>query len=681
MPSVSSDARVIARAPGYAQRRTSVSIDGAGSVNNAEIKLPKEFRVTGKVTDPDGRPLEGAVVKSFMTSYHNKAATDARGIYVLKHLDPGRPRHSVFARHENFVESNANVATQGNEVRQDFQLGRGVRVSGRVIDADGKALEGASLYIGFSPSAYNRLDALAKDGGRFVFPVVGPGEQTLFAKRAGYAPIRTPILVPKGEDELSGIDVVLSRGRTISGRVITPDGKPAKGVRVSWRHQREYTSQTARLDAEGRFEGRHLPYNGVDAELWGERIERLNHNIADGKDDVRDLVITVQPSGMLAGRVVDARTGEPLRSFLVRIVSAKREQGDTWGSGYSATWSREGHRFSDTDGYWSTDDEQLTVGAPYGIEISAQGYATQTNRRILAEVTPKKDAVVFEMAPGATLVGTIIDGLTRKPIHRAVVKLFDEKNPIRIHNTDDVHGRKMATTNAAGHFTIADLPAQPVKLQITHPDYAPHEHGPVEVPSGTEVRAGEIALTTGGGIVGVVADDDGRPLPGASVEARAKGRTWQAKADAEGRFRIDKLAAGTYSVWRMLPDASGAGWRWVRATFRTNVTVKVGEATEVRLAPQGSATVRGTIVFEGELPDDLHIELVPQGESKAPHRWIAVKDKAFTARRVAPGAYLVRCNHHVRTSGSNRLRSWSGKLNIELVEGDVKNVELTVEQR
>lgn len=681
--SAGKDVRLTACAPGYASICGSARLSGPRSEARLDLKLRREFRVTGRVTDPDGRPLEGAVVESFMTSFTNQAVTDARGEYSLGHLDPGRPRHSVFARYAEFTEARADVVTRGESVTQDFRLGRGVRIEGQVTNAEGVALEGASLYIGFCPTASNRIDTLAKDDGRFIFRVVEPGAQTLVASRAGYAPTRRVLDVPSDEDVVSGLTVVLEKGREVSGCVMTPDGRPVDRAYVSWRHQGEYTETRVVTDPTGRFRSRHLPFTRLEAEVYGGAFQRLTQAVPDGTEPVTGFVLTVQPSAKIAGRVVDARTGEPIPTFVVRLVRPESRPGDKPVRGYSATWSREGRCFSGTDGYWDTAGEQLTAEGIVGVEVAADGYATATERRVVATVDPARDQVVLRLLPGATLTGTVVDATTRRPIEGTVVKLFDEGHPLRSYG-DDVHGRKMARTNAKGLFRIEELAEGVVYLSLVEPDHAPLQHGPIPIQSGTEVRAGQIAMGTGGSIVGIAADADGQLLAGARIEAifthpgpHAATRTWDTLSDAEGCFRFDRIPAGSVTVRRMRPRTPGTGFRPVRLAYSVRIEVTDGQEATARLAPSGSATLRGRIFFDGELPEGLQVTLEPRGEPLGPYRTARVVSGVFTFVRVEPGTYGVRCEHYEAQPGGP-WRAWRGSTTVELAENEAKDIEVNV---
>src|SRR5262249_26353199 len=62
-----------------------------------------------------------------------------------------------------------------------------------------------------------------------------------------------------------------------------------------------------------------------------------------------------------------------------------------------------------------------------------------------------------------------------------------------------------------------------------------------------------------GSIEGVITDQTGAPMPGASIEATRSGTGSRAESDQVGRYRLANLHAGVYSVTVSLP-----GFRSVR---------------------------------------------------------------------------------------------------------------------
>lgn len=245
-------------ARGWAPRAASIELRATPEPLLLDFELRREFRAVGRVEDELGWPVEGAEVSSFFT-HGNETTTGPDGTYALGSLDPGRPSHLVSARKVGFVLASEEVETRGaEEAELVLRLSRGVRVEGRVLDESGEPLPGAELYIGFSPHAYDRLDATAGEHGAFRFPAVGRGEQTLVTKVAGRAPDSRQILVPAEGEVLAGLEIVLADGRRLAGRVVDEEGEGLAGFSIRVRHRGLYLDLGTRTDAEGRFELEHL---------------------------------------------------------------------------------------------------------------------------------------------------------------------------------------------------------------------------------------------------------------------------------------------------------------------------------------------------------------------------------------------------------------------------------------
>jgi iron complex outermembrane receptor protein len=91
-------------------------------------------------------------------------------------------------------------------------------------------------------------------------------------------------------------------------------------------------------------------------------------------------------------------------------------------------------------------------------------------------------------------------------------------------------------------------------------------------------------------VTGVVMDGKGGAIPKASVVVRRDGTpgTHTTTADAQGHFRVDGLAQGTYSV-----EASAPGFA---SSLRRNVTVADGQAVDLSLTlPIGDLTTEVTV--------------------------------------------------------------------------------------
>jgi Carboxypeptidase regulatory-like domain/TonB dependent receptor-like, beta-barrel len=98
------------------------------------------------------------------------------------------------------------------------------------------------------------------------------------------------------------------------------------------------------------------------------------------------------------------------------------------------------------------------------------------------------------------------------------------------------------------------------------------------------------AQSTTGAIAGTVRADDGSPLPGAVVEARSQdtGALRAAPTDAQGRYRIDLLPPGVWSVTARLGDGPPGPRRIV------TVALQVTAAADLTLGSMGTEAITVT---------------------------------------------------------------------------------------
>jgi RNA polymerase sigma-70 factor (ECF subfamily) len=155
-------------------------------------------------------------------------ATDATGQVTFR-IEPGRVYH-VEAECAGVLGS-VQAASAATTTFTTYAV-RGVHVTGRVLDADGAAVAGASV-LAHGLRVEGRNVATTDADGRFEVRHVSPRLE-LQARAAGHR--ASPIRAVAGEPGSSeSIELRLAgRGCVLAGRVTNPDGRPAADVLVSF---------------------------------------------------------------------------------------------------------------------------------------------------------------------------------------------------------------------------------------------------------------------------------------------------------------------------------------------------------------------------------------------------------------------------------------------------------------
>ena len=181
----------------------------AGTDNVITVQRAK--KVTGRVLDTAGRPVGGAVAQF---GYECRATTGEDGRFVIENCRPGPG--AVVVRAEGLAVQALEVTAGEQEAPLEFHLEPGHVLRGRVVDAEGRPLEGVSIQ----PTSWrgNRIygDPIETDKeGRFRWRGAPADAAEYYISKPGYmAQQDVPFMV--SEEELV---ITLYPQLIISGRV------------------------------------------------------------------------------------------------------------------------------------------------------------------------------------------------------------------------------------------------------------------------------------------------------------------------------------------------------------------------------------------------------------------------------------------------------------------------------
>ena len=673
MASEYSSSTIRAVAPGYAEGVVAVGGIRPGDVTGPDLVLRREYAVRGRVIDEHEAPVAGATVCTYPRK-RNQTTTDAKGRFRLGSLDPQKERTRVSALMSGFVTASVRVEPDSAETELELVLMRGASLSGRVVTEDGRPIAGAQVSVGYLPSSSGgQTDEL----GAFSLDVVPEGSNRIWALRQGWAPGRIAVDVPGSGGSVGGLEIVLRSGFVLAGVVLDQDDRPMHGAQIfpdsTGVRGVGYVGSHKITGADGRFVLDDLCEQEVLLTVWAEGCSRLEEVVTANRSD---LVLRPQEAGRLAGRVIDGAAGEPVDSFVIRFVAPHLEPGVNRLSHYGAEWSQSGVSFVGTNGYWESGSERLQMGAVTGVEVSAHGYAVSVHDQAVVSAEPDADTLVVELHAGATLRGFVLNAASGSPIAGARVRRYTGGDP-------DSFSRYIldpaceASTDANGRFELPRVPLGPMYLFVDETDLPLTIDGPFEVPlhGGTIDRSIEVG--SGGRLVGHLLDGDGRPLEGETVSLRAldvpdDDRPRETTTtDAEGTYSFDGLVPGQYHLSRVLTR----GGKSVGNDLLRLVNIEDNRTLEFDLRPEGQATLRGMVEFEGELPEYMSVTLIPK---QAYSHWAQrtrggiVEDGTFVVSHLAAGEWSVQV--HAQVDG----QLLHGGAQVELPSEGTADVSLTL---
>jgi len=574
---------------------------------------PGQIRVHGRVINPYGEPLGGALVGDAASD--GPVATVEDGRFELFCADRSIALLVLAAGHAPLVAPQDFAPGARSHDAGDLQLLRGGGLRGRVQDGSGQGIPGATVTLRFlagGPGAAILAEllgsAVTDERGGYAFAHLSSGPYRVGAAAPGKQAAQSGTIAVREGSETAVDPLLLAVGHDLSGLVLDPDESPVAGavVQIGPGNSQGRSGAKVETGADGRFGAASLP----PGPLWIEVSKAgFLSSLLTGVDPARgeELVVRLEAGIRLCGLVVDARTGAPVERYAAAIHQVGRL--DPGRNGKMA--QQLAHRI---------EELRAEAAAADGLEAS----------RLKLEM-----AAEFE----ARLARLDREGRTRPVAARA------DPGPIE----QRPGGRFVFEGLAEGIFTVL----------VVSPDHQAAQSEPMELRRGQATVELRLALIPGYAVSGtVVARRDGAPIAGAAVELmrvlerpageRTERRSlfpWVfarsgpqgvavagARTDADGRFEFRHAAPGNCFLSIRHKEF---------ADHETEPFVLQGGRLEMRIAVDSLASLRGKVV---NLPSGQEggIEVIVLGGHGTMRSAQADAAGAYRIDGLPPGDYLVR---------------------------------------
>jgi protocatechuate 3,4-dioxygenase beta subunit len=614
-----------------------VFVEREGQHVTRDVTLTPGIPVRGKVVDGQGNPVVGAEVRAagyelgqmawqwgvqVSNSPRALATSGPDGRFEIAGLAP-REDWLLYAVKPPLVdEPGEPLALRAGVPPSEvvLRLVTGCVVAGRVIDGDGKPVEGVQIWVqsqdqrtGSAMTARTAVDG--------TFRVEGVPAAALWVSahnsRSG-SHVNQQIERLKPGEVREGIELTLASGSSaVTGVLVDEQGKPAARVRMTATSARGTTSQTMTSD-EGhfRFEGLQAGQVTLFAGIGNDNVQ-----LEQVTAPAQDLRLTWKrvSSAVIEGVVVDPQ-GNPVPICRVNVRAASKGRASRFPEGLAMPMMGNAQGEIAVNGWFR---RQVQGEGPYQVVVSMPqdgvGRPLNLRSRVHDVASAAESPVTVRLEPGLEVAGRVVD-----------------------HQGRGVAGVRVATqnigttTDAEGRFSIGGLGEGDAAIQAR--PKAPFVT-PAPVPASPGDRDVVVRLVTGLPIAGTLVYANGDPVKNAWVQASWQGPGGSGnlsdQPDAEGRFRVegvppDVVARVMVQTWGQ--DGSSA------APPRTIEGVRPG-TEDLRIEIGRGVAVSGTALDSDGKPVKEAWVQISVADKPGSEVYAEVKpDGRFEAIGIEPGA-------------------------------------------
>jgi hypothetical protein len=410
---------------------------------------------------------------------------------------------------------------------------------------------GLGLGLGTAPSTSSSDEPwVSGRDGTFKATPITPGRVRALVHHPQYVEAMSDVVTLVSEKD-AHVDIVLSRGGSLEGRVVDTRGRAITSAHVTALATRGSLERVARTGTDGSFAFAALP----------DAVTILVSRDEDVAQVAARLEVAIPEGGK---KNIEVALPEARPSLTVKVTGDRGAAVDAAQVTAVSLDPAEALRttvFTNDRGF---ADIANAKGLPLRVEVHAPGRAAK-----VLVTTAETAALVVELAAAESITGEVWAN-RRETVEGAEVSL----------QTDT--GTRHARTNKDGVYVIGDLAPGPAHLRVRSKGRAPLARD-IVVEDRSGRRATElpkIELPEEGVVEGVVVDAKGDPVPGARVGKDAVATylpaaglpPGMAVADPRGRFKLAELPEGSIVLEGYAPDIG-------RARI-TNVRVIAGRTTD-----------------------------------------------------------------------------------------------------
>jgi protocatechuate 3,4-dioxygenase beta subunit len=525
-------------APGYTSPG-GIELEAGRGIS--ELALVRGGTIEGRILDGSGNAIAGATVRALGTGQNApeySAAVDQDRLRRFSgRMSAPTPVMTAFTADPGFIPRGELGVTTG-PIPPIPPPGAQSATRQAVIDASVFVGEPEPLAIDAARAAIwtTGLD------GRYRIRGLPKGKVVVLARAGGYAEARSKQVAVDGGQTVENIDIVLTPGTFVIGKVVDQHGTPVIGAQVAAKPELG-APLSAFTDTDGTYKLGPLAGTvelAANAYGHGDARRTVDLPVVKGTTpgEQREDLTLVVADAILAGNVDDA-AGATVAGATVELIGNDLRRAVTT-----------------ADGTFQID---MVAAGPHRVRITHPDYPP-----VELDATASTGALVrvrLRLPLGGAVEGVLLDGASGSPL--AGITLAGD-GPGKL--TAD------ATTDKAGLWKLGPLKPGRWKLRIEQPSYLPLAYD-LDVPASrapgqTSIRDVRLELQRGALVGGTVRDPRGQRAAGAKItvqRADGTGPTVEGSTDTQGEFRIHDCPTGELAITATKGDATGMTRAQLRA--------------------------------------------------------------------------------------------------------------------
>jgi hypothetical protein len=396
------------------------------------VEVDRGVTISGRVVHADGTPVAGVIVEMPRSRIAPRnATTDSDGTFTIVGIAAGATNLTAFSSDRHLTSVPVPVTAPAKNVT--ITMPHGARIEGRVVDRGTKQpVTDFTVSLpsrGVRPGLGATPQQVHADDGSYAIDDVPPGTVQIAVAATGFVTAtRSDITAEEGKT-VSGIDLQLDRGASITGRV-TSGGAPVAGAQVAVTANRMPFFGGTTTDADGNYT--------LDGVAEGERTLQFQRTgfivlhktveVTAGKDLRLD--VELDHGAEIRGRVTD-RAGHNIPGANVAITGDRMAPSNMTQTDLDGSFVMQG----------------LATGS-YHLTARKDGYVSEDVNDV---AVPQSQPLTFALDHGATITGRVT-GLSPEDLAQVVVAASGGTS------------RNQTPVDSAGNFTLLGMPDGSIRV-------------------------------------------------------------------------------------------------------------------------------------------------------------------------------------------------------------------------